>query len=483
MYSSIVRFVEEDLREIEKTVTNLLNGIGDGADLSREVHERVLKMGCRLVSEIYERIDEEIFKSSHRKEKYYVEKKNMPRTIIDSMGTLTFKRRGYVSRDTGEYTYLLDIVVGIDNCQKVSLAAVANALEEAVESSYAKGGEKVNPLDNVSKESVKEWIHGMEIKLKADGSSECIDENAGKKENNSSFLKKIKNLYIVTDEDHVAAQFMEYKGDIRRNGVKRRNTIIDKLVVLYEQVIDEAPEGAEEHRYRLKGKHTFCGVYDGEEGNRRLWEEVQNYIDEKYDEETLEAVYVAGDGADWMREGAGMIRKGRFILDKFHMMKNIRTLVSHLDNASEMKQILWELIDEGDRSGMEKTLKEIVEATHKGSVKYKDVKKVRKWFMDNFDGIEARTSESDRNWECCAEAQVSHVLSDRLSSRPMGWSRQGCDRISKLRAYTRNEGKILDLLRSQEKRKLLEEKRMELSDLMNDVKIRQIEWKTWERPA
>ena len=68
MYSSIVRFVEEDLREIEKTVTNLLNGIGDGADLSREVHERVLKMGCRLVSEIYERIDEEIFKSPLRKE-------------------------------------------------------------------------------------------------------------------------------------------------------------------------------------------------------------------------------------------------------------------------------------------------------------------------------------------------------------------------------------------------------------------------------
>ena len=70
MYSSIVRFVEEDLREIEKTVTNLLNGIGDGADLSREVHERVLKMGCRLVSEIYERIDDEILKSSHRKKKY-----------------------------------------------------------------------------------------------------------------------------------------------------------------------------------------------------------------------------------------------------------------------------------------------------------------------------------------------------------------------------------------------------------------------------
>lgn len=50
---------------------------------------------------------------------------------------------------------------------------------------------------------------------------------------------------------------------------------------------------------------------------------------------------------------------------------------------------------------------------------------------------------------CSAESHVSHVLSDRLSSRPMGWSQIGADRMSKLRCYDRNNGrdKIIQLVR------------------------------------
>lgn len=43
---------------------------------------------------------------------------------------------------------------------------------------------------------------------------------------------------------------------------------------------------------------------------------------------------------------------------------------------------------------------------------------------------------------CSAESHVSHVLSDGLSSRPMGWSQTGADRMSKLRYYERNYGRV-----------------------------------------
>ena len=66
-------------------------------------------MGSRLVSEIYEKIDEEIFKSLVRKGKYYVEQKDMPRSLVDVMCTLNFKRRGYVPKKGGEYIYLLEL--------------------------------------------------------------------------------------------------------------------------------------------------------------------------------------------------------------------------------------------------------------------------------------------------------------------------------------------------------------------------------------
>ena len=67
MYNSILQFIENDIKEIEEIVKELLDGSKDAADLSNEVHERVLKLGCRLVGEIYEKIDEEIFKSLVRK--------------------------------------------------------------------------------------------------------------------------------------------------------------------------------------------------------------------------------------------------------------------------------------------------------------------------------------------------------------------------------------------------------------------------------
>ena len=49
---------------------------------------------------------------------------------------------------------------------------------------------------------------------------------------------------------------------------------------------------------------------------------------------------------------------------------------------------------------------------------------------------------------CSAEGHVSHVYSELLSSRPMGWSEQGSDNMCRLRCFVRNNGKekIIDLV-------------------------------------
>ena len=47
------------------------------------------------------------------------------------------------------------------------------------------------------------------------------------------------------------------------------------------------------------------------------------------------------------------------------------------------------------------------------------------------------------------EGHVSHVLSSRMSSRPMGWSRTGAGKMAQLRAYYYNGGDMLELVRYQ----------------------------------
>ncbi len=135
------------------------------------------------------------------------------------------------------------------------------------------------------------------------------------------------------------------------------------------------------------GKHIFCGVYKGSENNYKFWQEVQDYISANYDLDVLERVYVAGDGAAWIRTGAEVLLNGRFVLDKFHMMKYLNQAVCHLENEDEMKEYLWECINETDKDGLKAAFKSILEVTDKDTNKYEEVKASREYFMNNWDGI------------------------------------------------------------------------------------------------
>lgn len=66
--------------------------------------------------------------------------------------------------------------------------------------------------------------------------------------------------------------------------------------------------------------------------------------------------------------------------------------------------------------------------------------------MRNRDGIEIY-SKDPYVLGCSAEGHVSYVLSDRMSGRPMGWSKEGADQMARLRAFKHNGGNRQDLYR------------------------------------
>ena len=76
---------------------------------------------------------------------------------------------------------------------------------------------------------------------------------------------------------------------------------------------------------------------------------------------------------------------------------------------------------------------------------------------------------------------MSHVLSARMSSRPMGWSEQGCGRMSGLRAYTKNGGKIIDLLAYQKERRREKPLSEEEIEMKKEVCKKQAGWRYQER--
>lgn len=71
------------------------------------------------------------------------------------------------------------------------------------------------------------------------------------------------------------------------------------------------------------------------------------------------------------------------------------------------------------------------------------------YILHNWMPARTRLCHDDHLIGCSAEGHVSHVLSDRMSSRPLGWCRDGANQMAHLRAYYFNKGNMLELVKAQ----------------------------------
>ena len=89
--------------------------------------------------------------------------------------------------------------------------------------------------------------------------------------------------------------------------------------------------------------------------------------------------------------------------------------------------------------------KEIIEKTEDEKRKEK-VKESYKYIKNQWKGIEIYDTDSQYLKGCSAEGHISHVYADRMSSRPRTWSDDGIDKMSRLRVFVSNGGKIYEEL-------------------------------------
>ena len=389
MYNSIIDFIENDTTKIKKFLEKYLFA-GNTLRFEEDLMHVMIEFGRKIYQECLKEIEENIRQSEFRKKNYYVEHKADRRTLLTTFGNLEIERAYYKPKNGGKSVYLLDKYVGLAPHDKVSLAVKTKFVEEAVETSYQKGGEKACMTEDVvSKHTVKNTIHELEVELE--------EEIPVQK-------KKIKNLHIQADED--------------------------------------------------------------------LWLEVQQYIYDNYDTEYLENVYIAGDGAPWIVAGCRVLEKSKFVLDQYHLEKYIHKATTHLDDSQQAaKEFICGAINERDFDGVMRLLQKCYASTDQ-EYKKKEVTECARYIKNNWLGIMVRIDDGGAVWGCSAEGHISHVLSARESSRPMGWSKKGVDRISCLRVLTRNEQKIIDLMEYQDK-KQRKKNRIECEDqLIQDVQKR-----------
>lgn len=77
------------------------------------------------------------------------------------------------------------------------------------------------------------------------------------------------------------------------------------------------------------------------------------------------------------------------------------------------------------------------------------MEEARKYTLSNWTAAKIRLGRKESVIGSSTEGHVSPVLSERMSSRPMGWSMTGAAKMAQLRAYYLNGGNMLELVRYQ----------------------------------
>lgn len=430
MYNSILRFHENGIENIENMGADFFENPKDIASLVDGIKEEVLGLGCRIIGDIFEEMNEMICNSSLRREGYEVVRHDT-KTLLTSMGEIRFSKTLFKNKKTGERCYLLDEILGIAKNARLTEDAEAEVLKEAVQTSYGRAAAAVSITDHISKGAVKNKIHALKFPE--------IEKEFREK-------KQVKFLYIDADEDHVPLQYIEQPGDIIRfPSGRKNNNVLSKLIYVYEGVESVAPQSS---RFRLVNPHYFSGVYEGED-SKIIWEKVYEYIDGKYDLNQVEQIYLNADGGGWIKSGKSKIGGITTVLDEHHINQHLIRMTSHLgEQGEDVREHLKSMMRRGTKSDFNQVVEEIMICTVEESAQ-KRVMKSAGYFLSNWSAARIRLRKPNGIVGSSTEGHVSHVLASRMSSRPMGWSKTGVDRMSRLRAYWWNGGDMLELVRYQ----------------------------------
>ena len=131
------------------------------------------------------------------------------------------------------------------------------------------------------------------------------------------------------------------------------------------------------------------------------------------------------------------------------MHKYIKAATAHLgDSADDAISEIYKAIHKRRKWMAEGVFNKILAVTENES-KQKAVEASKTYILGNWSGVIRSMTGKEKKIGCSAEGHVSHIYSDRMSSRPLGWCYTGADKMARLRIYHQNKGSMLDLVRYQ----------------------------------
>ena len=383
-----------------------IENISDIDSLAASLKEDCINTAAKalecIVSEANRQIRED--KKSRKDKGLVLHEKNRPRELFTELGTINISRDNYYDKNSRKYVYVLDGLIGVEPYARIGDTIKARLVSESTKKSYAQSAKDVTG-GRISRQSVANAIRMAPILQKQ------VEEK-----------REVGELHIYADEDHV---HLQKPG----KGRGKKNRMVPLVTVT---------EGRKTSGSRRKANKEAMHFVDRQFDAKQLWENVDGYIQTAYEAEKIERICIHGDGGKWIQRGLEGYANVIHVFDGWHFNKELRSISSRFRSPNASRRIK-EAIKKDDKGLAKKEIEQLRERAKTPSER-KALEDFEKYLMGHWEAINRRLTGLYPG--SCTEGLVSHVLSERFSRNPMGWSEENLGKLSALRVYVLNGGEI-----------------------------------------
>lgn len=357
------------------------------------------------LKQILEFLDLEYKNSNERKEKYYVQQTRQ-RTLITSLGLLTFNKTYYKSKKkiNGKYEYysFLEDYLGISKWSKMTLAAETQLINNALDNGYTWSANNSIPNYITTRQTISSKIQTINYNY---------IENIERKETPNV-------IYIEADEVHANLQ-SRFPG--------KKNRIVPVILT---------HEGHKEtfvKKKELKEQHYISSSILKTD---KLWEETYKFLDKKYDLSKEPTIFISGDGGPWIKSYDVAFSNAIYVLDPFHYFNKKLSVIF------KKEPIVTSIADSYLRHRMIDEFKLLVKTQiEQYPDEKKEMLKVQRFLINNIDGI-INQKHPLYKCPCSMEGHISNKYAKFITSRPHSYSEDGLESIVQLLTMKANKIKL-----------------------------------------
>lgn len=268
-------------------------------ELELGVFQKLREMFISVMESILKDLDEAVLHLRDR-ERYQV-KEIRSGCVPTLLGDVEIKRRYYLDKQTGEYIFLLDKVLGVEAGRVSPGLALAAAMQAVVCPSYRAAKESLERLYGhqvISHETIRQLILHL-------GGLAAKEEERKRQKAEGDLEAPV--LFVEADG---------YWCSMQKDKKKSREI---RMMVAHEGWKRRAPGSAE---HELMSKTHFLDM-DSED----FWDEASRHLYSRYKIDDEVMVVINGDRASWIKKGVEYFPRAIYQVDRFHLKRDLRRLL------------------------------------------------------------------------------------------------------------------------------------------------------------